>query len=314
MLHIGADQVFVQQYTTYPQKVNVLVEDPVPTDGLMCSNNGIRLMFNNGNLICYNKDMGKYEYANLEEIDAINIINEFTQIIGYIESDRYIFYVSYSSITPNAEFKNRFRMKMLSYNLGSINSDIHFIGSQSIGSQRMISNTTLINTIAENNNNNVNENFKKIEIVDRLPEINNSKNTASSSLFIYNTKQLNITSALNKCYETYINSLPKLENTCNIDFEFDNTVDLIDILITRQVDIGRQIVYNFNKPLSPGIYNFSIITNSYLAVKINGKDYVINSQNPMHILFHNSKPLLELEISFYYEKISQIVRFMVAEP
>ena len=315
MLHIGADQVFVEQYTTYPQKVNVVVEDPVEADGLMVSNNGIRIMFNNGNVILYNKDIGKYEYGNIEEIDAINILNEFTQIKGYIESNKYIFYVSYSAITANEEFKNRFRMKMLSYNLGSINSDIHFIGSQCIGAQRMISNTTIINTISENISNDT-ENLKKMEIVDRLPEINNEKlsNTIISSLFIYNTKQLNITSTLNKCQETYLNSLPKLENTYNIDFEFDNTVDLIDILITRQVDIGRQIIYNFNKPLSPGIYNFSIVTNSYLAVKINGKEYTINSQNPLHILFHNSKTLLELEISFYYEKISQIVRFMVVEP
>jgi hypothetical protein len=112
----------------------------------------------------------------------------------------------------------------------------------------------------------------------------------------------------------FINTLPKLENTYNIDFELDISIDIIDILLTRQIDLSRQIIFNFNKPLSPGIYNFSIITNSYVVVKINGKEHIINSQTPMHILFHNAKPFLELEMSFYYEKITQIVRFMIAEP
>ena len=315
MLHIGADQIFVQQYTTYPQKVNVVIEDPIEAEGFMCSNNGLRIMFNKGNVISYNKDMGKYEYVNIEEIDAINILNEFTQIIGYIQSDKYIFYVFYSAITPNEQFKNRFRMKMLSYNLGSINSDINFIGSQSIGSTRTISNTTILETKYKSDNS-LTDIVKGIDIVEALPSntANPYANIPNSCLFIYNTKQINITSTLNKCYETYIHTLPKLENTYNVDFDFDTTVDLIDILINRQVDMSRQIIYNYNKPLSPGMYNLSIVTNSYISVKINGKDYVINSQNPMHILFHNPKTLLELEISFYYEKISQIVRFMVAEP
>jgi hypothetical protein len=162
----------------------------------------------------------------------------------------------------------------------------------------------------------MNDNCKKIEVIDRLAQTNNNDliNTNNSFLFIYDTKQINITGTLNKCYDTYINTLPKLENKYNIDFEFDSTVDLVDILLTRQVDLGRQVIYNYNKPVCPAIYNFSIVTNSYVNVKINGRDYVINSQAPMHILFHNFKNILELEVSFYYEKVSQIVRFMMAEP
>jgi hypothetical protein len=315
MLNIGIDQIFAKQYTTYPQNVNVVIEDPVEAEGFLCSNNGIRVMFNKGSIIAYNKELGKYEYDNIEEIDAMNILNEFTQLIGYIHSDRYIFYVSYTAITPNEEFTNRFRMKMLSYNLGTINSDINFIGSQTMGSFKTVSNTTILQTISDNNIP-MNDNCKKIEVIDRLAQTNNNDliNTNNSFLFIYDTKQINITGTLNKCYDTYINTLPKLENKYNIDFEFDSTVDLVDILLTRQVDIGRQVIYNYNKPVCPAIYNFSIVTNSYVNVKINGRDYVINSQTPMHILFHNFKNILELEVSFYYEKVSQIVRFMMAEP
>ena len=78
--------------------------------------------------------------------------------------------------------------------------------------------------------------------------------------------------------------------------------------------MGRQVVYHYCKPLSPGIYNFSIVTNTFIIVKINTKEYKINSQEPMHILFHNSNIYLDLEISFYYEKITQIARFMLVEP
>jgi hypothetical protein len=314
IMNIGVEQIFAKQYIAYPQNINVVVEDPIEAEGFLCSNNGIRLMFNKGNIIYYNKTLGKYEYYAIEEIDALNILNEFTQIIGYIQSDKYIFYVSYSAISPNEEFTNRFRMKMLSYNVGSINSDINFIGSQSMGSYKTISNTTIVQQISDYIP--TTDNFKKLEIVDRLGELDKNEltNSTNSCLFIYDTKQINITNTLNKCYDTYIHTLPKIENKYNIDFEFDNTVDLIDILLNRQVDMGRQIIYYYNKPVCPGIYNFSIVTNSYLNVKINGKDYVINSQTPMHILFHNPKTTLELEISFYYEKISQIVRFMVAEP
>ena len=314
-LTIGIDQVFVNQYTTYPSQVNVVVDDAITVEGIVRSNNGLVLMFNNGIVITYSKDIGKYEYKNMTELDAINILNEFTQIIGYILSDNYIFYTSFSAVIPNSDFTNRFRMKMLSYNLGSINADINFLGSQSIGPYKTKSRIAITTPKLQSNLKTI-EPMKKIEIMSKPLDtsVSHNSNIPNSSIFVYNTKQINITNSLNKCSETYINTLPKLENTYNIDFELDISIDIIDILLTRQIDLSRQIIFNFNKPLSPGIYNFSIITNSYIVVKINGKEHIINSQTPMHILFHNAKPFLDLEMSFYYEKITQIVRFMIAEP
>jgi hypothetical protein len=315
MLTIGIDQVFVKQYTTYPSQVNVVVDDAITVEGIVRSNNGLVLMFNNGIVITYIKDIGKYEYANITELDAINILNEFTQIIGFILSDNYIFYTSFSAVIPNSEFTNRFRMKMLSYNLGSINADINFLGSQSIGPYKTKSRIAITSPTLQSNLKTI-EPIKKIEIINKSLDTSflHKSNIPNSCIFVYNTKHINITNSLNKCSETYINTLPKLENTYNIDFELDISIDIIDILLTRQIDLSRQIIFNFYKPLPPGIYNFSIITNSYIVVKINGKDHIINSQTPMHILFHNSKPFLELEMSFYYEKITQIVRFMMTEP
>ena len=314
-LTIGIDQVFVKQYTTYPSQVNVVVDDAITVEGIVRSNNGLVLMFNNGILITYSYSIGKYEYANITELDAINILNEFTQIIGYILSDNYIFYTSFSAVIPNSEFTNRFRMKMLSYNLGSINTDINFLGSQSIGPYKTKSRIAITSPTLQSNLKLI-EPIKKIEIMNKSLDtsVPHTGNIPNSCIFVYNTKHINITNSLNKCSETYINTLPKLENTYNIDFELDISIDIIDILLTRQIDLSRQIIFNFYKPLPPGIYNFSIITNSYIVVKINGKEHIINSQTPVHILFHNSKSFLELEMSFYYEKITQIARFMIAEP
>ena len=315
VLHIGIDQVFVQQCITYPEKDNIVVEEPVEAHGFMCSNNGVIVMFDNGNVIHYNNNISQYEYIDIDEIEALHILNEFAQIIAYIQSDKYIFYVSYSQLTPHSEFINRFRLKMLSYNFGSINSNIHFINNRSIDTVQSISDKPIMKKISKYNSK-FDEKFKSIEIIEKIPKNSNEEylNLLNSSLFIYNTKNRNITSALNKCLDKKIDVLPELNYRYNIDFEFNTTVDLIDNLLTRQIDLDSQVIFNYNKPISPNMYNLSIVSNSYITVKINGKEYVINSPKPIHILFHNSRILLELEISFYYEKISQIARFMISEP
>ena len=315
ILHVGGDQVFVQQSITYPEIDNVVVEEPIEAQGFMRSNNGVIQMFDNGNVIQYHSNIAKYEYIDINELEALHILNEFPQIIGYIESDKYIFYVSYNQITQHNEFINRFRLKMLSYNFGSINSNINFINNRSVNIIGSKSDKSIINKKSKFDSK-FDEKFKKIEIIEKLPNTNNDEilNLLNSNLFIYNTKKRNITSALNKCLDKKIDVIPELINRYNIDFEFNTTVDLIDNLLNRQIDLDNQVIFNYNKPISPNMYNFSIVSNSYINVKINGKEYVINSPKPIHILFHNSKILLELEISFYYENISQIARFMISEP
>ena len=108
-------------------------------------------MFDNGNVIRYNNDISKYEYIDIDELDALYILNEFTQIIGYIQSNKYIFYISYRNVTLHKEFINRFRMKMLSYNLGSIHSNINFINNRLITKNQPINNNPLIKKIQKYN-------------------------------------------------------------------------------------------------------------------------------------------------------------------
>jgi thioredoxin reductase (NADPH) len=40
--------------------------------------------------------------------------------------------------------------------------------------------------------------------------------------------------------------------------------DLIDNLLTKQIDLDNQVIFNYNKPISPNMYNFSIVSNSYI--------------------------------------------------
>lgn len=305
--------LFIKQITTYPKQNNVLIENGVEAHGWLTSNNGEMIIFNKGNVLCYDYTSEKYDYANLSDKCAINILNNFKQIIGYIETDKYIFYVSYSQMRVDNSISNKFKMKMLSYNLGGINTEINFNTNNLSEIKPINSNTT--NAILDINSSDIFEiNFNNVEIAEKPLLTNNDEylNLICSTLFVYNINK-NITPILYKPFEQSIPTLPKLVNSYNIDFEYNTNIDLINILLNKKIDLNNQVIFNYNKLIVPGMYYLSLVTNSYILLKINNKEYTINSSNPIHILIHNYKTLLEIEISFYYDKISQIVKFMLKE-
>jgi hypothetical protein len=321
-INLGESNVFIQQVVAYPAHNNVIVKDPVPAEGQLISNNGIQLSFQNGSVLDYDIITGSYTYRVLSDLEALNIMNEFSRLICYLVSDRYIFYVSYTGISPNPDFNNSCVVKHMIYNIGSINSNINYIGVQ---------NSTAYDF---NYNNNFNTNtfertipaaaVQQHQVVELKSLIEDRELDSSpkiptifvpeSRLFVYDSNSLNVTNLLDKFKEVYISSIPKMEISYPIDLILDHTNDMIESLINKSIKLNRQIIFNFYKILTPGMYSLSIISNSMVVVKINGKEHVINSINTNHLLFHHTTKYLELEISFYYEKISQILKFMLVEP
>ena len=277
--------------------------------------------FVNGELYQYNQNASMYQLVLMDLATAANLILIVNDIVLLeIINNKFLYYSGYV-IESEYETTNTILKKKAQYNFGQNNSIIDFIGEVKIGAFNL-SNTTNITPFKsiENTfiNSNITSNESTIPVSKELSiNINNLTNNTSniipSYLYAYDGLNTNITGLLHTSGEYFIKTIPKLSNKLQVDFKLNLENDLIDLLLRNQITIGKQIIINYNKSLDIGLYNFSIITSSLIKIKIANRDYSINSMVPQHILFHNTSEICNIELTFYYQKINQVCKFILID-
>lgn len=278
--------------------------------------------FANGELLQYNPILNSYTPVAIDISSSINllfIIND-VNVIEFV-NNKFIYYSSYVIDNSNTITNSIFRKKP-NCTFGQNNSFINFYGHTNMGSYifsretnsnpfRNIDNQDITSNIADNKSN-----IPYIKVLDSdLPTntVSNNTNLIASYLYAYDTNNLNISGLLGVPGDFFINSMPKITNKIQIDFNLMEECDIIDFMLRNQVSVGRLVIINFSKPLFIGIYSFSIITSSIIKIKIANKEYSVNSMVPQHILFHNTTEICNIEITFYYQKINQVCKFVIIE-
>jgi hypothetical protein len=275
--------------------------------------------FVNGELYQYNQYNNMYSLVSLDMNTAVNLMNIINDIcVLELINNKFIYYSSYVLDDSNQAINDIFRKKS-QYNFGQNNSIINFIGEVKLGSFNSINTETInpfknLDNIVDNNTVESNT-IKNSPISKEFADIitNNISNVMTSYLYAYDTNNINISGLLNTSGDFFINKLPKLTNKLQVDFKLNDETDLIDLLLRNQISIGKQVIINYFKPLDIGIYNFSIITSSIIKIKMANKEYSINSMIPQHILFHNTSEICNIELTFFYQKINQICKFIVID-
>jgi hypothetical protein len=323
------DTIFIQSSVNYQFQTNLLVEDPVQLNGYVKSNNGMYQYFYNGRVLLYSPG-SQYTFPNGEiinnyivrqnmtVIDALNIMSEFYKVLCYtFNGTDYIFYSKYGNLVHNNDFTNTFCLKFISYSMGSINSDLKCFGTQNIGyytfNTPSIYNLNTIEKALINTDNNISHS----KAVLQLPpprEINVNSVVPDSAIYIYNTRNINVSGILDEIRDIYISEIPHLENVLSVTLNTDDPVDLIDYLVANSISLNRQIICNYRLLLPPAMYNLCVTTNTYVTIKLGDKTYKINSVGMKNILFHHSRNYVDLEISFYYHSSTTKLNYLLSSP
>lgn len=278
--------------------------------------------FINGELFEYNPSLNSYTLVKIDLSSCINllfIINDIN-VVEFI-NNKFIYYSSY--VVDNSNTTNTVLRKKPNYIMGQNNSYINFCGQINTGSyifnnesksnpfKNLYDEDTPTSTIDNKTN------IPYIKVLENDLGINTVSNHSSvkkvSYLYAYNTNNLNISGLLNVPGEYFINTMPKITNKIEIDFNLTEECDIIDFLLRNHVSVGRLIIINYTKPLINGIYNFSIITSAIVKIQIENKEFSVNSMIPQHILFHQTNEICNIELSFYYQKINQVCKFVIIE-
>jgi hypothetical protein len=319
-----ADTIFLQSTMVYKFQNNFLVEDPDMLNDYVKSNNGQYQYFFRGRVMDYR--LGEtYTFSDgtvvdnyivrqgMSDSDALDILAEYFKAICFVYNGvDYIFYSNFSKLTPIETFDNRLCIKFINYSMGSINSDITCFGVQNIALYKF-------NTPSNYNLNTI-ERFVNIDnpiiTVEKSRDLNLitdiDHQIPESYLFVYNTYGLNISNILDTNVNTYVNQVPNLDNTFNINLNIGDVTDIVSFLILNSVPIGRHIIISYNLLTTPSIYNFSITTNQYISVKINGNKYIVDTIGNRNILFHHSKKRLKIELSFNYSSSATNLKILLS--
>jgi hypothetical protein len=279
--------------------------------------------FANGELFQYNTSLNSYTPVPLDISSSINllfIIND-VNVVEYV-NNKFIYYSSYLINNSNS-ITNTVLRKKPDCTFGQNNSFINFYGHTNIGSYIFTreTNSTPFRNLdnQEDITSNITDNKSNIPYIKVLNNdlatntVSNNTNVITSYLYAYDTNNLNISGLLNVPGDFFINTMPKITNKIQIDFNLMEEFDIVDFMLRNHISVGRLVIANFSKPLLSGIYNFSIITSSIIKIKIANKEYSVNSMIPQHILFHNTTEICNIELTFYYQKINQVCKFVVIE-
>ena len=280
--------------------------------------------FSNGELFHYNPSVNSYTTVPLDMSNAINLLYIINDINALeFVNNKFIYYSTYS--TENSiNITNNIYRKKPNCNFGQNNSFINFYGQINIGNYNFNKDTgsgVFKNVETSAIRQNVIEQEQRSEIPyiqvleNDLSENNviTKSNANISYLYAYDTNNLNISGLIGIPGEFFINNMPKITNKIKIDFNINEECDIIDFILRNQISVGRLVIINFVKPLLTGIYNFSIITSSIVKIRIDNKEYSVNSMVPQHLLFHHTGDICNIEITFYYNKINQVSKFVVIE-
>ena len=279
--------------------------------------------FANGELLQYNPSLNSYTSVALDINSSINLLFIINDVnVVEIINNKFIYYSSYVIDNSNT-VSNSILRKKPNCTFGQNNSFINFYGHINMGSyifsreansnpfRNVDDDEDITSNIADNKSN-----IPYIKVLDSdlaTNTVSNNTNVITSYLYAYDTNNLNISGLLGVSGDFFINSMPKITNKIQIDFNLMEECDIIDFMLRNHVSVGRLVIINFSKPLLSGIYNFSIITSSIIKIKIANKEYSVNSMVPQHILFHNTTDICNIELTFYYQKINQVCKFVVIE-
>lgn len=134
-----------------------------------------------------------------------------------------------------------------------------------------------------------------------------------NKVFIYNTHGMDLLAITNTFSSNFVNTVPLLVNSSNFDFSIGTEMDLIDILFKTIAPLSSYIVFNVNNPLPPGMYQLSIMSNTPIKIILNGRESLVNSLVPQHMVFHHSGSVMYLEIQFYYRRVTQITKILLLQ-
>jgi len=188
----------------------------------------------------------------------------------------------------------------------SLNEDTHDI-SRNIFQAHLSKNDTLthIDVIEPENVLKITQNID--DAYARFPINSNNK------IFIYNTNGMDLLAITNTFSSNFVNTIPILENSSTFDFKLGTEMDLIDMLFKTIAPLSSYIVFNMSNNIQPGMYQLSIMSNTPIKIILNGKESLINSLVPQHMVFHHNGNLLSMEIQFFYRRVTQITKLLLLQ-
>lgn len=136
---------------------------------------------------------------------------------------------------------------------------------------------------------------------------------SNNKIYIYNTNGMDLLAITNTFSSNFVNTIPVLENSSTFDFKIGTEMDLIDVLFKTNAQLSSYIVFNMNNNLPPGMYQLSIMSNTPIKIILNGKESLVNSLVPQHMVFHHNGNLLSLEIQFFYRRVTQITKLLLLQ-
>jgi len=325
-----ANNIFTKLLIDYEISKNVSFEEFTLINGYIKAYTGEIFYFIDGIIYEFNVSRNVFVISNLTELQAFNILSIITSIISFrFLFDRYQFYSSVTNVKENNPgLINTYVKKICNYIIGGINSIIDLDGHSNAGTYRFNSNVQYFNTfnttvrnIEENKSNEIFIN--NALVFHPLVEKDNSilkrtllENTTISdpiednnSIYVYIGK--NILSLMNTSTDIFVDNLPSLDLSIPFQIVLDTEVDIIDTLMSVNIPMNRQIVIQSRVHVSPRLFNFSIVSNTYTKILINNKEYVVNTNSPKHIVFHCSNKIIDIEIQIYYDKINQVCKFVL---
>jgi hypothetical protein len=135
----------------------------------------------------------------------------------------------------------------------------------------------------------------------------------SNKIYIYNTNGMDLLAITNTFSSNFLSTIPVLETSSTFDFKIGTEMDLIDILFKTVATLSSYIVFNMNNNIPPGMYQLSIMSNTPIKIILNGKESLVNSLVPQHMVFHHNGNLLSLEIQFFYRRVTQITKLLLLQ-
>jgi hypothetical protein len=152
-------------------------------------------------------------------------------------------------------------------------------------------------------------------ILSQLPPAEQFENNLDlgNIIYVYETSGMNMFAVLNRMSDFYMSKVPQLLGRYKTELIVDIEYDIIDNLLINKIDYGKFIMIDFEINFPTGMYNLSIISNSLMKLSVGSREYVVNSTNPQHIVFHKGRKSLELQIQFDWQRINQIAKFIIVQ-
>ena len=300
------------------------------------------LLFNNGSLMEYDTATGMYNYKVLTQSQADELLLRIDKAVSYnnILSNYYqfsLYDIIRSDVDAAASMNdnihdvslisqsplNSVRCKIKQYTFGEINSIQDFIGTTRQGTYSFTNIPPIVelpkteNRVGFRSVDGDNTTLNPSVQVRSLPSLPSSSTASSQDyhnyLYVYNAQSMNMNTALYSQSSLRPSSLPILEKSISLQnvFDIDTELDMTDLLLRNAISTPRYIIATVFITAPAGIYNLTVVSNTFVTVRIGNRDYTVNSLSPQHIPFHKSSAVLEMSVEFNFARVNNIVRCMI---